>query len=100
METVTKVFGLSRNDLRVLTGERKKELAYPDGKLPKFSSWGGYTLLYFAVDGEVLCAPCASIPSNKAAVYDVFYEGPAEHCVECYAEIESSYGDPDSPEKE
>lgn len=100
MHTVQKVFGLSRNDLRVLTGERKKELAFPDGQLPKFTSWGGYTLLYFGVDGAILCAPCASEPYNKAAVYDVFYEGPAEYCVECNGEIESSYGDPDAPEKD
>ena len=100
MHTVKKVFGLPRNDFRVLTGERKKELAFPDGQLPKFTSLGSYTLLYFAVDGEILCAPCASIPSNKAAVYDVFYEGHSEYCVECNGEIESSYGDPDAPEKD
>lgn len=71
-----------------------------EGKLPQFSSLGGYTILYLDAKDVVLCADCASDPENEATASGSFDEGPPEYCEECNAEIESSYGDPDKDEPE
>lgn len=87
------------------------------GRLPAFAWPGGYPIIYVTSDGEVMCADCASGENGSQArtvngpddnprdgwfvnAYDVYYEGPPEHCVHCGTEIESAYGDPDAPEEE
>ena len=90
--------GLTRNDPRALTGERKAQLMSPDGHLPRYSSLGCYPLIYLDGEGEVLCARCAAVPAEAVIAYDVYFEGPAIPCAACSFEIESAYGDPDAEE--
>lgn len=82
-----------------------------EGKLPAYAFPGGYPVIYIASDGEVFCAPCANgengsdariangpddVPSDGWLLigFDVFYEGPDEHCAHCGKAIASAYGDP------
>jgi len=90
--------GLTRNDPRALTGERKAQLMSPDGHLPRYSSLGCYPLIYLDGEAEVLCATCASRPEEAAVAFDIYFEGPVLNCAACNGEIPSAYGDPDSEE--
>ena len=77
------------------------------GKLPAYAWPGGYPIIYFAKDMGVLCPKCANeyTPERdnedqlKPVACDVYYEGPAEICEHCNAEIPSAYGDPDNPKE-
>lgn len=82
-----------------------------DGKFPAYAWPGGYPIIYIANDGETVCADCMNDPSNadwafdkdshdRVVGWDIYYEGPPEHCVNCNAEIESAYGDPDDPDRD
>ena len=67
------------------------------GKLPAFTSLGGYTMAYYTQDGLTVCAPCANKEDTSDPVIagDVYWEGPELECDDCV--IESAYGDPDAP---
>ncbi len=92
----------------------KREFPLPerdkDGGFPAFTSVGCYTLIYYTEKGDILCANCASdthLPSDEdnydddpATMCDVYWEGPTQHCENCHAPIESSYGDPDAEVQE
>jgi hypothetical protein len=77
-----------------------------DGKLPAFTSFGCYPLLYLDRHDNVLCPECANgyEPGDDDAPVDVGenWEDPALHCDECSARIESAYAEdeaetPDGP---
>ena len=67
-----------------------------NGKLPSFSSVGGYPLLYINAQDEGFCAECADKREHKVTDVDVHMEGAPYECDDCGAEIESAYGDPES----
>lgn len=69
---------------------------------------GGYPVYVVMADGDLLCRDC--VRSNyrqvvrdtkagrgcwAAAGADVYWEGPAEYCGHCGAELASAYVDPD-----
>jgi len=96
MATVKNAFGIERNDYRVLNKDMKKSLQkIYGGDLPRFTSLGGYSLVYYNNQHEVFCGHCAATPSNAVSVWEVFDEGPAKSCDDCGDAIESSYGDSD-----
>ena len=82
-----------------------------DGKLPAYAWPGGYPIIYVTDDGAVLCPDCANRENGSLASTgpeergtgwfldgcDVHWEGAAELCNHCGAEIESAYGEPDTP---
>lgn len=70
------------------------------GKLPQYSSVGGYTIGYYSAGGDMFCAECAADPDNEVSEIDAYFEGPTVHCDGCNAEIESAYGDPDAEDSE
>lgn len=61
---------------------------------------GGYSLTYLSDAYDVICARCASLErfSVRLSPY-VHWEGPAEYCAACNAELPSEYGDPDASEE-
>lgn len=65
--------------------------------LPMYAWPGGYSLVYYDKDGEILCWECA----NKAdwgdaeiVSCDVYEEGPHTYCCNCNKILDSEYGDP------
>lgn len=86
--------------------------------LPAYAWPGGYPIIYYFLDGGVICPECVNkeIREIDAAIRDargnrphrsgcggwaidgweVYYEGPAIQCDNCHKEIESAYGDPDA----
>jgi len=73
-----------------------------DGRLPAFTSVGGYPLVYLAADGGCLCATCAtsdgqthddSDPQWHLVGCDVHWEGEPLTCDHCGDDIESAYGE-------
>lgn len=68
-----------------------------DGKLPAYAWPGGYPLVYITEEGLTVCALCASKDddetSDPVVGYQVHWEGEAETCEDCGAEIESAYGE-------
>lgn len=79
------------------------------GRLPAFTSLGGYPLVYYTRDMESLCADCATadyfewlyaISSGEQWAYDsptmvhVYWEGPDDTCANCNKPLPSAYGDP------
>jgi len=65
-------------------------------KLPAFTSYGSYTLVYVTHRACRLCATCANNNrDNSDPVVDAgpYWEGPTINCDNCDCEIESSYGD-------
>lgn len=65
-----------------------------DDKLPAYAWPGGYPIIYWCHDSDILCADCATELGGLSG-WMIFYEGPNEYCAECGKEIESAYGDPD-----
>jgi len=66
-------------------------------ELPKFAD-GGYPIRYFDYDCESICADCANVhdwSDARIIAAEVFWEGSADICANCNAEIESAYGDPE-----
>jgi hypothetical protein len=66
-----------------------------NGNLPQYVH--GYPVLYLDRNDSILCAECASSPTEfdlPAVNYGPFWEGPSEICDNCSKEIESAYGDP------
>jgi len=70
-----------------------------NGKLPSFSSVGGYPLIYTNTQNEGFCAECADKREHKIADVDARMEGQPFTCDDCGAEIESAYGDPESDDE-
>lgn len=78
------------------------------GKLPAYAWPGGYPIAYLFADGGCCCPACANGENGSEAseaaetpddwrliAGDVHWEGEAEHCDHCGAEIPSAYGMPD-----
>jgi hypothetical protein len=74
---------------------------------PKFAWPGGYPIVAFMEDGEIMCPECCA--KNRDAILeaerrdswriagaDIFWEGPPVNCCNCNREIESAYGDPEA----
>ena len=72
------------------------EAARYEGKLPAFSSVGGYPLLYHGAKDLSYCAECADDPHYHVKTARAYYEGAPYTCDGCGVEIESAYGDPES----
>jgi hypothetical protein len=75
-----------------------------DGQLISTVWPGGYPVLYVCDDGGFLCPDCANgdhahiggqADGWRVDGYFVHYEGTAEQCDHCHAEIESAYGEPE-----
>lgn len=65
------------------------------GKLPSYSSIGGYAIIYYTRREDPVCGECASKWENdcdKIAHAGSYDEGPTLNCTECGCDIESSYG--------
>lgn len=70
---------------------------------------GGYPKILIMTDGATLCAKCARAEYRQISYatrhglrdgwgahgVTIHWEGPAECCAHCGAEIESAYGDPE-----
>jgi hypothetical protein len=75
-----------------------------NGKLPSFTSVGGYPLIYLTRGNDVLCADCATeqidagndTNDDPVVNVDPYFEGADEICANCNKHIESAYGDPDA----
>ncbi len=70
-----------------------------------FAFPGGYRINFHADDGATICAACVGDKSNGFRVGGaadgfriegtfIHWEGPAEICAACNAELSSEYGDP------
>lgn len=70
-----------------------------NGKLPAFSSVGGYPLLYINERNEGFCAECTDKREHKVTDVDAHMEGAPYECDDCGSKIESAYGDPESGEE-
>ena len=64
-----------------------------DGRLPRFSSYGGYSLFYLAnVDEEhELCADCANEAGGSITSQNVNWEIPDLDCANCGEIIPATY---------
>jgi hypothetical protein len=77
-----------------------------DGKLPAYAWPGGYPVVYMEKDNGILCPKCANEYNAdrdnedqlQPVAYFIHYEGPAEQCERCNAEIESAYGEVEGEE--
>lgn len=71
------------------------------GKLPAYTSFGCYPLVYLSRKGDVLCATCADATTRDVDCDDpvvdggVHWEGEPHTCDCCGEEIESAYGPPE-----
>jgi hypothetical protein len=70
-----------------------------DGKLPSFTSLGGYPIIYLTKRCDLLCAKCAAEALDAESddppiACDAFYEGSPHSCANCSDLIMSAYGDP------
>ena len=69
-----------------------------EGKLPWFSEYGAYLILYVTRDNSVLCAACATTAVDNpddydpVIAYDAYWEGDDMACDDCGHNIESAYG--------
>jgi len=83
-----------------LTPEKIQELRNENGgSLPAFAWPGGYTIVYYDADNEVLCATCANKGeeySSPVVACDLYDEGPNLYCCDCSTTMRSSYGDPEN----
>jgi len=69
-----------------------KGLIMPDGYLRRYTSVGGYSLMYLDHQQRVLCYRCATERIKDVDCVVHFWEGEPMQCDECSTEIESSYG--------
>lgn len=69
-----------------------------EDRLPKYTSVGSYSIVYFTPRNEVMCAVCASRLGLRESDGQGYWEGPPLDCEECGDRIESSYGDPSEEE--
>jgi len=71
-----------------------------DGKPRRFTSVGGYPMVYVAPKyGDVLCPGCADhvevLAPNMALVAGINWEDASLYCDSCSERIESAYADDD-----
>ena len=71
--------------------------------LSQYAWPGGYEVVAYTDDGEMVCTDCANEEDQfgvgkdsgfKVEGADIYWEGPVVHCCHCNREIESAYGDP------
>ena len=74
-------------------------------KLPKFTSFGCYPLVYLTQKCVVLCAKCATFeithesqPDDPVSYCDTNWEDPELFCDDCNERIESAYAEPEVTE--
>lgn len=84
---------------RQTSQETLKEMMY-QGKLPKYTSLGSYTIIYLDKRCDVFCAGCATKNLAEIVYAETYDEGAPLNCEECSTEIESSYGNPKADENE
>ena len=65
----------------------------PTLKLPAYTSFGCYPIVYLTKLDDPMCAECAS--SNEYHIHDagIHWEGSSHICEGCGEEIESVYGE-------
>jgi len=77
--------------------------------LRKPFAWpGGYEIALYFTGGERICRDCCreewreicydtlhGYGQYQAGFAGVYWEGPAQHCVQCNKEMPSEYGDPE-----
>lgn len=66
------------------------------GVLPTYAWPGGYPVIYFDGDGDVVCADCANKhdwSDARIISCEVHWEGAPELCANCGKAIESAYGE-------
>lgn len=78
-------------------------------EIPALAWPGMYQLIYITADGGILCPSCVrdnmdlindpDDPQWYLVAYNIYYEGADIICDNCYAEIESAYGDPESEDE-
>jgi hypothetical protein len=81
-------------DIEMMAGERIA------GKLPSFTSYGCYPIIYVTHCADVLCADCATDQLDNGndtnfdpiEAVDVHWEGEDETCADCGNAIPSAYG--------
>ena len=70
-----------------------------NGKLPGIAFPGGYTILYYDYEHEILCRDCAQEihDDDEDEIKHAFihWEGPPLLCNGCDKELPSEYGEPD-----
>ena len=61
-------------------------------------AWPGlYPVIYFTVNGLIVCPHCANREvdsSQRVIAGDIYWEGPDLTCEDCEAPMASAYGDP------
>lgn len=70
-----------------------------DGKLPKYTAFGGYPYFYLDKQGNVLCADCANrdVDQTQDVIgHDANWEDNALFCDDCGKRIESAYAEDDT----
>ena len=72
-----------------------KDLLDDYGILPNYVWPGGYQIVYYDKQNNLLCPTCANADLVSVEAWDIYYEGPDMQCDECYCTIESAYGDPE-----
>lgn len=79
-------------------------LESPSDQLPSCVWPGGYPVIYYDRDCDVLCPDCANRSlcdddgfTSPVVDGDVYWEGPDEVCAECGAALPSAYGNPFCP---
>jgi hypothetical protein len=80
-----------------------------NNNLIKYTSVGGYPVIYYSDDGDIFCPDCANRKNGSECrtiqtdnqgyndgwlviAGDVFYEG-REYCCHCGVQLESAYGE-------
>jgi hypothetical protein len=82
---------------------KPEKLVDENGNLPAYAWPGGYNIVYFDSNEDLLCADCANkswkdpdeLPDFKPVSGSIYWEGPQLFCDQCGIEIESEYGDPE-----
>lgn len=77
-------------------------------RLPRYSEWGAYALIYVTPHGGVLCPSCVrddievgrygpgGYKAGGLAMFcEIYWEGPVISCGGCGEELESAYGEPE-----
>jgi len=82
------------------------------GSWPEFAWPGGYLIVYYADDCEMICAGCMNLEPEihfdgdadgwRIDGADIYFEGPTALCAHCGTELRAAYGNPweDEPEED
>lgn len=82
------------------TNETVNRMMQETGQLHDRSLIGGYPLIYFNRQDEILCASCATEQVDDIKHVRTYDEGATLNCTNCNKPIESAYGDPEEEEQE